>query len=228
MVLKQILEAYGKNVCANIKKKLQQIKKADNDDKDKANDILNSVVMMEIEEDLETDLTNMYIDIYVNGVEQNTADLGVEFTDDETDVFQDAAEEYASQRVAELVKNLDDSTKEMLKNDLDNYMKQGLTPQQIADNLTQNYAFSDSRSLCIARTETGFCWNHASINTSQIGGAKGVRVYDGDYDEDCAEANGQNWSFNYALAHLLQHPNCTRSFGPMSDDDELDKTDDDI
>jgi hypothetical protein len=66
-------------------------------------------------------------------------------------------------------------------------------------------------------------WNKAAIDTYRLGGAKGVSVMDGDSDPECAEANGENWSFDYAEDHLLQHPNCVRSFGIMSDNDTLDR-----
>jgi len=139
------------------------------------------------------------------------------------DVFQGYAKEYAEQRTADLVTSLDDTTKTMLQNDLQSYMDQGLSPKQIATNLQSNYAFSESRALTIARTETGFCWNSAAIATYKLGGAPGVKVFDGDYDEICTESNGQYWSFSYAEDHLLEHPNCVRSFGIMPDNETLDE-----
>lgn len=227
MEFKNWLEAYKKATCESIKKQLEKLQKDDN--KNNANNILNAAVDLSASAELEDTLNEMFVKIYIDGIEESTIDFDFSVDFETTDdVFHEAAEEYAQQRTAELVTQLDNSTKDMLRSDLEKYMKQGLTPQQISDNLAKDYAFSDARALNIARTETGFAWNEAGITLYETGGAPGVKVYDGDYDKDCEEANGQNWSFAYARAHKLQHPQCVRSFGPMPADEELDKTDDDI
>lgn len=168
------------------------------------------------------------IQIYLNSTENVVAQISTSFESSAQDVFQSLAEDYATTRTAELVTQLDDSTKDMLRSDLKSYMEQGLTPTEIAQKLQDNYAFSDSRAMNIARTETGFTWNNAGISTIQLGGSKGVKVFDGDYDKECAEANGENWTFEYAFEHLLEHPQCVRSFGIMLDNEEFDKGQEDM
>lgn len=223
LAFKSWLDAYKKSICASIKKQLEKVNKAD-DNKDKVNNILNAAVNISTSTSLEDELTQLLIEVYIDGVDESIGSFDLNMNIDSTDdIFQTAAKEYAEQRTADLVTKLDDATKNMLKTDLDNYMRQGLTPQEIANKIANDYAFSDIRALCIARTETGFAWNNAGIETARQGGATGVRVFDGDHDKDCVEADGQTWSFAYAEAHLLQHPNCVRSFSPTMDD-ELDKT----
>jgi hypothetical protein len=171
----------------------------------------------------DANLTAMLIPILEKIYKDSVAQIKISFKPSDDDIFQGLAQTYAKDRTADLVTNLEASTKAMLKSDLQQYMKDGLTPAEMAVKLQDNYAFSEARALTIARTETGFTWNHAAISTIKQGGAKGVKVSDGDYDPDCAEVDGQNWSFDYAEDHLLQHPNCVRSFGPMGDDEELDE-----
>jgi hypothetical protein len=223
----KILEAYKKDVCKNIKDQLNSLIKTDYK-KHNVNNILSIVAGMTLDTDSENELSQMFEQVYTSGVKESISDFDLDVSfDDNSDVFHDAAQDYAQQRTADLVTQLSNSTKNMLRSDLDQYMKDGLTPQQIANKIGDDYAFSDARALCIARTETGFAWNHAGIQTYKTGGSKGVKVYDGDSDGACADANGQNWSFSYAEAHLLEHQNCVRSFGPMPDDEDFDQGSDD-
>lgn len=156
------------------------------------------------------------MDIYIAGVKEQISQVRGTFTVDET--VHKYAQEYAQKRTAELVTRLDESTRKMLRKDLAKAMDEGKTPTEIATELHDAYAFSDARSFAIARTETGFAWNHAGIDTYEHDGARAVHVYDGDGDPECAAADGQIWSIEYARGHALQHPNCVRSFSPSYDE----------
>ena len=76
----------------------------------------------------------------------------------------------------------------------------------------------ETRARVIARTETKFAQNVSSVEAYRHSGVvEGVLVYDaqaGRSDGPCAEADGQVWTFEQAAGNPLQHPNCTRSFGP--------------
>lgn len=72
----------------------------------------------------------------------------------------------------------------------------------------------------IARTETAAIQNQGTLNRFKKNKITHVEVIDGtDFDEACAEANGQTWTVEYASSHELEHPNCTRSFSPVVPDD---------
>lgn len=72
----------------------------------------------------------------------------------------------------------------------------------------------------IARTETAAIQNRGTLNRFKKSKITQVEVIDGtDFDEACAEANGQIWTTEYAASHELEHPNCTRSFSPVIPDD---------
>lgn len=167
--------------------------------------------------EISTLINQWLIEIYVAGAQaQMVGQVSGLFGVDET--IHQFAQEYAKNRTAELVKNLDESTRKMLRTDIRNALEEGKTVTELANELYQNYAFSDKRSFCIARTETAFAWNHSGIDVFEHDGARAVHVYDGDYDPDCQEADGQIWSLSYARAHALQHPNCVRSFSPSFDE----------
>lgn len=219
--IKKFLQEQGKVITGNIAKQVEALKK---DNNKTVSTILATCIPASQDVAMTSLIEPILIEIYQSGVKVTTASINATLDSSGDDgVFQGLAKDYAATRTAELVTNLDDSTRDMLKSDLEQYMSDGLSPAQMVQNLQDNYAFSEARSLTIARTETGFAWNNAGISTMKQGGAKGVTVFDGDSDEACAEADGQNWSFDYAEDHSLEHPNCVRSFGPMSDGDDFDE-----
>jgi hypothetical protein len=204
--------------------------------------VLTSIKAPTWAQELNKILQAAYMKIYLDAVDeaQKELDLGPKFEWGAD--FHALAESYAKKRCAELVgkKVLEDgtiidspsdyaildSTREMLRADLTDWMDQGLAPADISKNIQDSYGFSESRADCIARTETGFTWNTATINTYRSGGCKYVTVYDGDHDDECAEANEQIWTLDYADDHQLEHPNCVRSFGPASNNATPDRGDD--
>lgn len=74
---------------------------------------------------------------------------------------------------------------------------------------------SRSRSLTIARTESGTAYNQGAVAAYRAGGITHVDVLDGDEDEPCASANGARWTVEEAEQNPLGHPNCTRAFSPV-------------
>lgn len=74
---------------------------------------------------------------------------------------------------------------------------------------------SRSRSLTIARTESGTAYNQGAVAAYRAGGITHVDVLDGDDDEPCASANGARWTLEEAEQNPLGHPNCTRAFSPV-------------
>lgn len=139
--------------------------------------------------------------------------------------------DYARKRAGKLIgtgKNpdyaLDETTRQMLHDTLVQQFEQG--PQSIEDLaavIQNDYAFSESRATTIARTETGTAYNIGTITRYRDVGITKVQVFDGvDYDDECANADGQIWDLDYAEEHPLQHPRCRRSYGPVFDDEEVD------
>jgi SPP1 gp7 family putative phage head morphogenesis protein len=227
----QVLKKHGKQIANQIRLALESrgFGKADDgednsDNSNQADAILNGVDMSSFSSDLNSVMNPIIYQIYINGMEEAAKELSGSFVRDPK--YHEYANDYATQRAAELAgtsKNpkyaLTDSTREMLRNDLVNMMDQGLTPAEIAKNLENDYAFSESRAMTIARTETGFTWNRGAINMYRSAGVKLLNVHDGDHDEECRAANGQVWSADYASVNALSHPNCTRSFSPNLDPD---------
>jgi hypothetical protein len=156
-----------------------------------------------------------------------TASNGAELTAEE--IFHSAADDYAGSHIGELITGLDDTTKSLVQNSLQDAIAKGSTPTEISDMLQGNFAFSPSRAMTITRTETGYAWNSGAIGIAKAAGMNAVIVSDGqDFDAECQEADGQTWTVEYAENHQLQHPNCSRSFtATQADPEDIDKGDDD-
>lgn len=124
------------------------------------------------------------------------------------------------------ITQLDDTTREIVTDELHRALEDGEadTVQALAGRLSaavdESAAFSPSRSLMIARTETAIAYNTGALASYRQGDFDTVDVSDGDGDDECEEADGEVWSLDDALANPIAHPNCTRSFAPHVDDDE--------
>lgn len=73
----------------------------------------------------------------------------------------------------------------------------------------------DTYSQMLARTRTAQAYSTGTIVTASESGVEAFEVFDGSEDEACAAANGKIVSAEWAYAHTIAHPNCTRAFGPV-------------
>ena len=79
---------------------------------------------------------------------------------------------------------------------------------------------SDWRSELIARTETAYAAANGDIAGFRDTGVEYVEISDGtDFDQECADADGQVWSLDEYEADPLQHPQCGRSASAISTDE---------
>jgi hypothetical protein len=218
------LKAKRKHIVSQIRHHLEHLgfgKEANPSDPlpGQADSIINGYTAPGWNKDLTRLLQDMLVAIYLSAMSDAADQLDMETSD----VFHSQAMLYAQSRAAELVTGLDQSTRDMLRGDLASMMQEGLSPSEIAQELEDHYAFSESRALTIARTETAFAWNHGALTMYQQSGVPKVRVYDGDHDPECQQADGEVWTIEYALLHRIQHPNCVRSFAPELEDVEPDR-----
>ena len=118
-----------------------------------------------------------------------------------------------------------DDAKRALFGVINDAMKEGYGPVQVAKMIEQYVpagrfvnAGSKYRASLIARTEILQAQGRTSLdryrNSDQV---VAVVAFDGDYDPDCAERNGQEYTFDQAAEELGNtHPNCVLTFGPVT------------
>lgn len=123
--------------------------------------------------DLAGDVQGILEIVGLDGGAEGLLQLGIEDAPDKiTELVNEKAVEYSQERSAELVgmKWVDgelvenpnpewaitDSTREYLRGDVQQAMEEGMSNDDLADLIADNYAFSDARAEMIARTETAF------------------------------------------------------------------------
>lgn len=127
--------------------------------------------------------------------------------------------------VGERIKQLDATTRERVLETLRAALADGVGESvtelagRLVDATQGAEAFSAARALMIARTETAIAYNTGALLAYGQNQIARVEVSDGDGDEECAEADGQIWTVEEAMANPIAHPNCVRSFAPVVDDD---------
>ena len=154
--------------------------------------------------------------------------------------------EYASQRSAELVGmkrdesgelipnpdaqwQITESTREMLRSDVARALEEGMSNDQLADLIAENYAFSDERAEMIARTETAFAdvaGNLSAYKESGLAVAKQWIVGAGCCD-DCQELDGVVVGMDEEFPNdggdgPPLHPACRCDVLPVLNDEEPD------
>jgi hypothetical protein len=95
----------------------------------------------------------------------------------------------------------------------------GESVDELAARIKSMPAFDRPRAKVIARTELGHASNTAALALyKQTGTVQGIKVFDGDSDEECASANGTILTLQEAESYpTLAHPNCVRAFGAVID-----------
>lgn len=147
--------------------------------------------------------------IVQDGAGQAIAQIEVDVTQAITDHVNEAAAAYARDRGAELVGRMYDvdgnlvanpdaewaiteSTRDMLRGDLEVAINEGWSTAELADRLSENYAFSAERAGVIARTEVARAdveGNLALYRASGIVSGKELILSDGhDEDDECDDA----------------------------------------
>lgn len=127
---------------------------------------------------------------------------------------------------------IDDATREMLRGDVTTAMEQGLSNDELADMLAENYAFSEERAMTIARTETAFAdtnGNKAIYVNSGIVDSKKWIVGDGccpECEELRDEVVGLDEEFSNGVDIPPAHPNCRCDFLPIVGELQQDDSED--
>lgn len=149
---------------------------------------------------------------------------------------------FAEQRAAELVGkqirdgqvvdnpnpdySIEDATREMIRADVTTAMEQGLSNDDLAAMLEENYAFSELRAETIARTETAFADCQGNMVVYRDSGVVDKKrwIVGADCCPECEEVDGEivdlDENFSNGIDAPPAHPNCRCDFIPILNEDE--------
>jgi len=123
----------------------------------------------------------------------------------------------------ERITGINNTTREAVQVAVSLGFDRGYSIQQIANGnpdegfkgLRELPAFDEPRAELVARTETMLAYNQSALLGYQEFDVAQVEAVDGDFDEECADRNGQVFSIEDALA-VEDHPNGTLDWIPLS------------
>ncbi len=122
------------------------------------------------------------------------------------------------------IRGITDATREAVRAALIEGQANGEGIAQLARRLRDLPEFGPGRARTVARTELGHSANTAALTNYRASGVVlGLRVFDGDYDAQCAAMNGRTFPLDQPPA-TLQHPNCRRALAPIVDVSELEQS----
>ena len=134
----------------------------------------------------------------------------------------DRASEWALPYAGTLITNIDQTTHDTINELVTQTMANpDASLDDLASAIQANFeGMSDWRSELIARTETAYAAANGDIAGFRDTGVEYVEISDGtDFDQECADADGQVWSLDEYEADPLQHPQCGRSASAISTDE---------
>lgn len=131
----------------------------------------------------------------------------------EIDPFTAKVEQYVLAQTGVRIGGINETTRQAVADVIRAGIAESLTASDIADRIEQLPAFDEARAELVARTESAFAYNAASITSFREYGVSQVQAIDGDSDEECAARNGNVYSIDEA-ADIEDHPNGTLDWVP--------------
>tara|TARA_S200002703_G_scaffold159912_1_gene175454 strand:- start:20221 stop:20985 length:765 start_codon:yes stop_codon:yes gene_type:complete len=118
-------------------------------------------------------------------------------------------------------KNINDVTRDRVRGVIERGVSNRLTDAEIGSEIGE-VLNSPARGRTIARTELALADQQAATDRYRAAGVQAVEVFDGSgcgwtYHDDPDKANGTIRTLRQAEAQPLSHPNCRRSFMPVTD-----------
>lgn len=137
------------------------------------------------------------------------------------------AEGVGNYNAAQLVKNINETTRNMLASDIDAAMQEGWTTSELADKLAENYAFSEARAETIARTEIAYADMQGSMEAYRASGVvTGKKVLLAENPCSICQDNADDGiidlddNFSSGDDAAPFHPNCECTVTPIINEDD--------
>lgn len=128
---------------------------------------------------------------------------------------------WANQRAANLVRRVDQTTRDDLRKHLTRELSKTQTPAEIADGIRSKFAQWPSwKADRLARTEAAMAYNYATLLAYKDAGIQQVIAHDAaipaNSDPDCIERDGKVFDIDDAFhEQLKEHPNGTLGWSPV-------------
>lgn len=155
--------------------KTELSKSAEDDAAQAASEIVLQLDLEKLKE-LEGAITDSLITVANDAARQSLKQMGVEAGSPIFGRASKRATAYARDRAAELVTEIDETTRDMLRTEIKDALEAGTTRRDLADKLSELYAFSDERADLIAGTEIAFANGAGSLDAYEAAAETGLIV----------------------------------------------------
>jgi SPP1 gp7 family putative phage head morphogenesis protein len=142
--------------------------------------------------DLAPDLADILEDMAAEGGAAALAQVIAEITEDQLGQVSSRAVDYAAERSAELITDIEESSRDMVRSTVARGVEEGWTNERIADELEGNYAFGSKRAETIARTETAYADIQGNLEGYRASGVVSGKEWIVAQDEMCEDCEGLN------------------------------------
>lgn len=187
-------------------------------------ELARDVILKKVRES-EPELADQMAIIFDDGAELAVKQVLGDITEDQLEQVHVQAVKYAKSRTGELITEIEESTRDLIKNDLALALEEGWGNTEIRDALMENYAFSETRANMVARTELAFAdvqgniagWKESGVVKSKqwissAGCCDNCAALDNvtvDLDDQFPDGGGDGPPF---------HPNCECDVIPIVED----------
>jgi SPP1 gp7 family putative phage head morphogenesis protein len=191
------------------------------------------------------DAQDLLEEITQSGGAEALAQIGFAADESITNQLNEYALDYARERSAEMVGKrwvdgelvdnpnaewvISETTRDLLRADIADAIEEGLSNDDLADLLAENYAFSDERAETIARTETAYADVAGNLNAYRESGQVSNKRWltAPDCCDECLELDGEVVGLEEDFPNdggdgPPLHPNCRCDVLPVLTDDEPD------
>ena len=156
-----------------VRDKLKHVVKADNDT---ANTIANGPDLSAFDAFAAEGFTDLLGDAAQKSGAQFLVEIGVPKDDDMFMQVNTRAVAYAQAHAADLVTQIDDTTRDEIRELITNSLTEGMTYQEVSDKLEEMYSFSPERADLIARTESAIAGNQGILEGMRELKSQGVKI----------------------------------------------------
>lgn len=224
--LSKTLTFWAKKIAKKASRVYEEFSKSDADTVKKILAMLDATGMAtELVDDLSPELLKAFKAAGIFGLAQIKFDVTPELTKH----LDKAAKQYAEERGAELVKDLNSTTEEYLRGTITRAVEEGYSTSKLSDAIQESGAFGEFRADMIARTELAFAhvqgnvqgWKETGLDVQKrsiLGDLHDIT----DICDECADAGtvAMDADFVEGFAFPPYHPNCICDISPVLNEGE--------
>ena len=222
-LVKPVLAKVGARVGKLLADKLTKGITAD----DKAKRLIAELTFDELK-DLAPELATILEEMAADGGEEALAQVISEISAEQLSQVNERAVAYSKERSAELVTQLEDSTRDMLRATVTQGIEEGWSNDKLAGEIADSYAFDPARAETIARTETAYAdvqGNLEGYRASGVVSGKQWTIAQDEFCDDCNELDGVVVGLDEPFPGdggdgPPLHPNCRCDILPVLIDDQ--------